>query len=104
MSIDCVPIIETQIDIIFLNKSKNIIIFNSPPILGKDESGVDFHEVLERIKEQTTLRFGDIVLYLSSNAIYYLITITSAFALEYVECLNTHQKSKVLKMIKKKLN
>lgn len=92
----------TTVETLELNKRSRIVLINS--FYQDDEKGqIDFIAVLEKIKESMPLSFTDKILYLSSNGVYYLISLTSSLFLDEVECLNTNQQSKALKLLKKRI-
>lgn len=93
---------DDEVSIIELYKTARIIIL-SPNTNNTSIKNLDFPEVIEQIKTKINLFFNDKILYSPSNNDHYLLSLTSALILDGVEPLKTPQRSKALKLIKRKL-
>lgn len=96
-------LVHSTIETIELKKDRRIVILNTLQNQVTQKTDLDFNKILESIKCQFQLLFTDKILYFSPNGVYYIISLTSAIFLDDVECLNTNQQSKALKLLKKRV-
>ena len=93
---------EDSLDIIELNKNSRIILY-SQNFSESSQEPPNFLAAINYIRAKINLIFGDKILYTAQDQNIYLINITSALALETVENLKTVQRSKALKLIKRRI-
>lgn len=95
--------IHSTIETLEIKKNYRVVILNTLQNQTAIKIDLDFDQIIENIKSQIQLCFTDKILYLAPNGIYYLLSLTSAIFLDEVECLDTNQQSRALKLLKKRV-